>query len=46
MDGFITSLSFFGIENYGKLSKNILFHELSVKFKKYIIIERKKNAFL
>ena len=43
-NGFITSLNFIGTDNYGKLLENIIFHELSIKFKEVYYYREKKEC--
>lgn len=43
-NGLITSLNFLGIENYGKLLENVLFHKLSIKSKEIYYYREKKEC--
>jgi predicted AAA+ superfamily ATPase len=43
-NGFITALNFIGIENYGKLLENVVFHELSIRFKEIYYYRDKKEC--
>ena len=43
-NGFITALSFIGTQNYGKLLENVIFHELSIKFKEIYYYREKKEC--